>query len=126
MEHFFSQLSKRERQIMDIVYIKGKATAAEIQAAIPNDLSYSGVRTILRSMLKKDVLKYKEKNLKYVYFPAITREKAQISTLQHIKKTLFQDSAESVLTMMLKSSEISEDDLDRLEELIEKKRKEGK
>jgi predicted transcriptional regulator len=71
-------------------------------------------------------LKYKEKDLKYVYYPAIPREKAQISALQHIKKTLFQDSAEGVLTALLKNSEISEKDLDRLEALIKKARKEGK
>ena len=126
MENIFSRLSKRERQIMDIIYRKGEATAVEIQKAMPKGLSNSGVRTILRSMLNKGVVAYKEKDLKYVYYPAITHEKAQLSTLRHIKKTLFRDSAESVLAALLKSSEISEDDLDRLEGLIEKKRKEGK
>ena len=126
MKNAFSELSKRERQIMDIVYSKCEASASDIRDALSENLSNSGVRTILRSMLRKGVLKYKEKDLKYVYYPAIPREKAQLSALQHIKKTLFQDSTEGVLTALLKSSEISEKDLDRLEALIKKARKEGK
>jgi BlaI family penicillinase repressor len=126
MKYVFSELSKRERQIMDIVYSKCEASASDIRDALSENLSNSGVRTILRSMLRKGVLKYKEKDLKYVYYPAIPREKAQLSALQHIKKTLFQDSAEGVLTALIKNSEISEKDLDRLEALIKKARKEGK
>ncbi|MGD2246200.1 MAG: BlaI/MecI/CopY family transcriptional regulator [Candidatus Aminicenantes bacterium] len=126
MKNAFSELSKRERQILDIVYSKCEASASEIRDALSEDLSNSGVRTILRSMLRKGVLKYKEKDLKYVYYPTIPREKAQLSALQHIKKTLFQDSPEGVLTALLKGSEISEKDLDRLEALIKKAREEGK
>ena len=126
MKNALNELSKRERQIMDIIYSKCEASASEIRDALSKNLSNSGVRTILRSMLKKGVLKYKEKDLKYIYFPAIPREKAQLSALRHIKKTLFQDSAESVLTALLKNSEISEKDLDRLEALIASARKEGK
>lgn len=126
MKNAFSELSKRERQIMDIVYSKCEASASDIRDALSENLSNSGVRTILRSMLRKGFLKYKEKDLKYVYYPSIPREKAQLSALHHIKKTLFQDSAEGVLTALLKSSEISEKDLDRLEALIKKARKEGK
>jgi BlaI family penicillinase repressor len=126
MKNAFSDLSKRERQIMDIVYSKCEASASDIRNTLSENLSNSGVRTILRSMLRKGVLKYKEKDLKYVYYPAIPREKAQLSALQHIKKTLFQDSAEGVLTALLKSSEISAKDLDRLEVLIKKAKKEGK
>jgi predicted transcriptional regulator len=126
MKNAFSELSKRERQIMDIVYSKCEASASDIRNALSENLSNSGVRTILRSMLRKGFLKYKEKGLKYMYYPAIPREKAQLSALQHIKKTLFQDSAEGVLTALLKNSEISEKDLDRLEALIKKARKEGK
>ncbi len=126
MKNAFSELSKRERQIMDIVYSKCEASASDIRDALSENLSNSGVRTILRSMLRKGFLKYKEKDLKYVYYPAIPREKAQLSALHHIKKILFQDSAEGVLTALLKSSEISEKDLDRLEALIKKARKEGK
>lgn len=126
MKNAFSELSKRERQIMDIIYSKFEASASDIRDALSENLSNSGVRTILRSMLRKGVLKYKERDLKYVYYPAIPRKKAQLSTLQHIKKTLFQDSAEDVLTALLKDSEISEKDLDRLEALIKKARKKGK
>jgi len=126
MKNLYSELSKRERQIMDIVYSKYEASASDIRDALSENLSNSGVRTILRSMLKKGVLKYKEKNLKYVYYPVVPREKAQLSSLNHIKKTLFQDSAESVLNALLKTSEISEKDLDRLEALIKQAREGGK
>ncbi len=126
MKNALSEMSKRERQIMDIIYSKGEASASEIREILAENLSNSGVRTILRSMLKKGVLKYEEKDLKYVYYPAIPREKAQVSALKHIKKTLFQDSTEGVLTALLKNSEVSEEDLDRLEDLIRKARKEGK
>ena len=126
MKNAFSELSKRERQIMDIIYSKGEASASEIRKTLFDNLSNSGVRTILRSMLRKGVLKYKEKDLKYVYYPAIPLEKARLSALQHIKKTLFRDSTEDVLTALIKESEISGKDLNRLEALIRKTRKEGK
>jgi BlaI family penicillinase repressor len=126
MKNVFSNLSKRERQIMDIIFSKGEASASEIRKALLDDLSNSGVRTILRSMLRKGVLKYKEKDLKYVYYPAVPLEKARISALKHMKKTLFQNSTEDVLTTLIKESEISGKDLDRLEALIQKARKEGK
>jgi predicted transcriptional regulator len=118
-------LSRRERQIMDIIFAKGEASATEIGKALPENLSNSGVRTILRAMLKKGILKYKEKDLKFIYYPAVPREKIQLSALRHLKKTLFRDSAESLLTALLKTSEFSARDLDRLEELIAKARKEG-
>lgn len=126
MKNVFSNLSKRERQIMDIIFSKGEASASEIREALLDNLSNSGVRTILRSMLRKGVLKYKEKDLKYVYYPAVPLEKARISALKHMKKTLFQNSTEDVLTALIKESEISGKDLDRLEVLIQKARKEGK
>jgi len=123
MQNSFSKLSRRERQIIDIVYSKSEATAADIREALPDNLSDSGVRTILRSMLKKGVLKYKEKDLKYVYYPSIPREKAQLSMLQHIKKTFFENSNRRVISALLKSSEISEKELGQLEELIKQVRK---
>ena len=119
-------LSKRERQILDIVYGMGRATAAEIRQALPDELSDSGVRTLLRVMLKKDVLKYTEENLKYVYYPTVPREKAQASALDHVKKTFFENSAERVMTALLKSTDVTEKDLDRLEKLIAQARREGK
>jgi len=119
-----AMLSKRERQIMDIVFAKGEASATEIRNALPEDLSNSGVRTILRSMLKKGILKYKEKELKFIYYPAVPRERIQLAALRHLKKTFFHDSAEGLLTALLKNSEFSARDLDRLEELIAKARKE--
>jgi len=126
MKNPLAGLSKRERQIMDIIFALGEPSASQIGEALPGNLSNSGVRTILRSMLKKGVLKYKEKDLKFIYYPAVPRERAQISALRHLKKTLFRDSTEGLLTALLKSSEFSERDLDRLEALIAEARKEGK
>jgi predicted transcriptional regulator len=121
-----SGLSRRERQIMDIIYQKEEATAAEVRNLLPDKLTDSGVRTILRVLLSKGHLQRKERGLKYVYFPTVPLNKVQRSALQHLKETFFSNSTERVVTALVKSSDLSEADFDRLIEIIKEARKEGK
>ncbi len=121
-----SDLARRERQIMDIVFKLGKASAGDIRKALPDALSDSGVRTILRVLLKKGYLRHKEKGLKYYYYPAINREKAETTTLNNLKKTLFDNSAERLMSALIKSNDVSADELDKLAKMIDNARKEGK
>jgi len=115
-----SDLSRRERQIMDIIYQKKEASAADVRIHLPGELTDSGVRTLLRVLVNKGFLKRKEKGLKYVYFPSISLEKAQYSALKHLKETFFNNSAESVLTALVKGSDIKNDDFEKLIEIINK------
>jgi BlaI family transcriptional regulator, penicillinase repressor len=121
-------LSRRERQIMDIIYQTGEATAAEIQEKIANPPSYSSVRALLRILEEKGHLKHKKDGARYVYMPKITRDKARNSALKHIMKTFFNNSAEDVVAtlMEISSSNLSDQDFERLENKIEEMRKEGK
>lgn len=113
-------LSRRERQIMDIIYQKKEASAAEVRQLLPGDLTDSGVRTLLRVLVNKGILNRKEKGLKYVYFPSISMERAQNSALKHLKKTFFNNSAESVLTALVKSSDFKNDDFEKFIDIINK------
>jgi len=121
-----TELSRRERQIMDIIYRKHEVSAAEIREHLPDKLTDSGVRTLLRIMVNKGYLQYKKKGAKYIYFPTITRDKARYSALKHLKQTFFDDSAERVITALLKGSDLTKKDLDKFIEIINKARKEGK
>ena len=121
-----TELSRRERQIMDIIYRKREVSAAEIRELLPDKLTDSGVRTLLRVMVNKGFLQYKKKGPKYIYFPTITRDKARYSALKHLKHTFFDDSAERVITALLKNSDMTGKDLDKFIDIIKKARKEGK
>ena len=120
-------LSRRERQIMDILYRKGRATAAEIQAALPDPPSYSAVRAKLRVLEEKGHVRHREQALKYVYLPAVTRDKAKRSALKHLLETFFDHSVEQAVAALLEGSaaKLSEGELDRLAKLIEAAKKEG-
>lgn len=115
-------LSRRERQIMDVVYAAEKATAAEIQKQLPDELSYSTVRTLLRILESKGYLRHNEEGLRYVYSPAIPREAARKSALQRILRTFFDGSAQQAVAALLdpKTFHLSAEELDELSELIEK------
>ena len=126
MSRSLNELSRRERQIMDIIYREGEAAAADIRANLPDRLTDSGVRTLLRVLVKKGYLTIKEQGLRYVYYPTIGPEKAQRSALKHLKQTFFGNSAERVMTALLKSDEFTEEDLETFAALIDKARTEGK
>jgi predicted transcriptional regulator len=120
-------LSRRERQIMDILYRRGRAAAAEVMEDLPGDTSYSTVRTQLRVLEEKGHVRHEEEGLRYVYVPAVPRRAARKSALRHVVNTFFDGSAEKTVAALLggESARLSEDELDRLAELIAKARKEG-
>ncbi len=120
-------LSRRERQVMDILYRRGRATASEIQEAMPDAPSYSAVRTTLRILEDKGHARHQEDGPRYVYRPKVTREKATQSALRHLVETFFDGSAEKAVVTLLDSSasSLSEEELNRIERMIEKARKAG-
>ena len=122
------KLSRRERQILDILYRSGKATAAEVQEAMPDAPGYSAVRAMLRVLEEKGHVRHEAENLRYVFIPVVTREKARRSAVSHMLETFFDGSTEQAVATLLdlSSRELSRDELDRLSALIEKARKEGR
>ncbi len=121
-------LSRRERQIMDIVYVMGRVSVAQVLERIPNPPSYSAIRALLKVLEKKGHLKHKQEGPRYIYFPTLPREQARRNALKHIMQTFFDDSTEDVVAALLNISEgnLSEEDYKRLAELIKKARKEGR
>lgn len=121
-------LSRRERQIMDIVYVLGKVSVAQVLERIPNPPSYSAIRALLRVLEKKGHLTHKQEGPRYIYFPTLPREEARQNALKHIMQTFFDDSTEDVVAALLNITEgsLSEIDYKRLSELIKKARKEGR
>ena len=122
-----SALSRRERQIMDILYRRGRATAAEVMEALPGDPSYSTVRTQLRVLEEKTHVSHEEQGLRYVYIPAVPRRAARKSALRHLVETFFDGSAEQVVAAVLggEGARLSEEELDRIAALVAKAKKEG-
>jgi predicted transcriptional regulator len=122
------RLSRRERQIMEIVYRLGSATVADVLKEMPDEVSYSTVRAQLRILEEKGHLRHEEKDLRYVYMPVVAREKARRSALRNVIDTFFDGSAEAVVAALIdrNSAKLSKDELDRLSALIEKARKEGR
>ena len=120
-------LSRRERQMMDILYRRGRATASEIQEAMPDAPSYSAVRTTLRILEDKGHARHQKDGPRYVYRPKVPREKATQSALRHLVETFFDGSAEKAVVTLLDSSasSLSEEELNRIEQMIEKARKAG-
>ncbi|MBN2293447.1 MAG: BlaI/MecI/CopY family transcriptional regulator [Pirellulales bacterium] len=115
-----SALSRRERQIMDIIYSHGHATAAEIHERLPDPPSYSTVRTLLRVLEEKEFLIHKNDGPRYVYYPCISAEKAKRSALEQLLRTFFNNSAASAMSALLdmSSADLSETELKRLAKLI--------
>jgi predicted transcriptional regulator len=120
-------LTRRERQIMDVLYRRGRATAAEVMADLPGEPNYSTVRTQLRVLEDKGHVRHEEDGVRYVYAPAVPRHAARKSALKHLVETFFDGSAEQVVAAVLggEASRLSDEDLDRIGELIEKARKDG-
>lgn len=122
-----AQLSRRERQIMDVLYRHGRATAAEVQAELPDPPSYSAVRAMLRILETKGHTRHEQDGPRYVYVPTLARDKAKRSALKHLLNTFFEGSAEQVVAALLEVSgdELSEADLSRLRRLIDEARDES-
>src|SRR5688572_28823601 len=109
-------LSRRERQIVDILYSQGRATAAEMQAALPDPPSYSAVRAMLRILEEKGHVRHEQDGPRYVYLPTVARDNAKRSALRHMLQTFFDGSAEQAISALLddSSTRLSDRELDRL------------
>ena len=119
-------LSRRERQIMDILYQRGKLSAAAVREAMPDAPSYSAVRAMLRVLEEKGHVKHQAEGLKYVYIPTVGRDKAKRSAVKHLLDTFFADSPAQVVAALLdvSATRLTREDLDRMSEMIEKAKKE--
>jgi BlaI family penicillinase repressor len=122
-----TSLSRRERQIMDILYRLGKASAADVMAELPGEPSYSTVRTQLRILEGKGHVRHEEDGVRYVYSAAVPRHSARRSALRHLVETFFDGSPEKVVSALLggEAARLTGDELDRLAALIQKARKDG-
>jgi BlaI family transcriptional regulator, penicillinase repressor len=120
-------LSRRERQIMDILYARGRATAAEIHEALPDAPTYSAVRAKLRVLEEKGHVRHQEESLRYVYLPTVARETARRSALRHLVSTFFEGSVEQTVAALvdLSAANLSRQELDRISSLIEEAKKES-
>ncbi len=121
-------LSRRERQIMDIIYELKEATALQVMKRLPSPPSYSAVRALLRVLEQKGHLNHRQDGPRYVFAPLLPREKARRSALRHLLRTFFDNSTEEAVAALLDISEdnLSEKDYHRLLELIHRARKEGR
>src|SRR5215831_12734003 len=121
-------LSRRERQIMDILYRQGKASASEVRELMEDAPSYSAVRAMLRVLEEKGHVRHQAEGLKYVYVPTVARDKAKRTAVKHVLETFFNGSPEQIVAALLDvaSTQLTRGELDRMSEMIEKAKKEGK
>jgi predicted transcriptional regulator len=121
-------LSRRERQIMDILFRLGAATASEVRAGIPDAPSYSAVRAQLATLERKGHARHESRDLRYLYMPTIRPEQARRNALRHLVDTFFGGSSSRVIAALLdsESARLDPKELTRLSELVEQARKEGK
>lgn len=119
-------LSRRERQILDILYAKGTATAAEVLESLSDPPSYSAVRALLRILEDKGHAKHETQGTRYVYLPMVPRERARNSALSRIVTTFFDGSAAQAAAALVDSGSLSDEELTKLSSLIDRARKEGR
>jgi BlaI family transcriptional regulator, penicillinase repressor len=117
-------LTRRERQIMDILFRRGRATAAEVMEELPGEPSYSTVRTQLRVLEEKGHVRHEEDGVRFIYAPAVARHTARKSALRHLVETFFDGSPEKAVAALLggEGSKLSEEQLNRIAEMIDKAR----
>ena len=120
-------LSRRERQIMDILYQRGRASAQEILEAMPDPPTYSAVRAKLRVLEEKGHIRHEEEALRYVYLPTLARDSARRSALRHLLSTFFENSVEEAVAALvdLSAANLSREELDRISGLIDEAKKEA-
>lgn len=120
-------VSRRERQILDVLFRVRRATAAEIQQAIPDAPSYSAVRTLLRILEEKGHIRHEQEGTRYVYLPKLGRDHARRSALRHMLNTFFEGSATRAIAALIDedSGKLSDDDWKRLADMITRARKQG-
>jgi predicted transcriptional regulator len=119
-------LSRRERQIMDVVYRLGRATAAEVLEGLPDPPGYSSVRALLRVLEEKGHLRHEQDGPRYVFLPTVPRDKARRSALRQLVQTFFDGSTAQAVAALLgePGAKLTDEDLDRLSRLIDKAREE--
>lgn len=123
-----ANLSRRERQIMDILYRRGRATVGEVMEDLSGEPAYSTVRAQLRVLEDKGHVRHEEQGLRYVYSPSGSRQTVRQSALRHLVDTFFEGSPEQVVAALLgrERARITDDELDRMARLIEQARREGR
>ena len=123
-----THLSRRERQIMDVLHRSSRATAAEVQAALPQAPSYSAVRALLRILEAKGHLKHFKDGARYVYQPKVSRETARRSALRRVVSTFFEGSVAQAVAALLETADtrLADSEFEQLKRLIEQARKEGR
>ncbi len=123
-----AQLSRRERQIMEILYERGKASTADVRQAMPEAPGYSAVRAMLRVLEEKGHVRHEEQGLKYVYLPVVAANKAKRSAVKHVMDTFFSGSPEQIVAALLdvSAARLTREELDRMAAMIEKAKREGK
>jgi predicted transcriptional regulator len=123
-----SSLSRRERQIMDVLHQRSRASAAEVQAAMPDPPSYSAVRALLRILEEKGHVRHESDGARYVYLPRTSREKARRSALKRVVATFFEGSVAQTMAALLETADtrLSDSELQTLETMINQARKEGR
>lgn len=122
------QLSRREREIMNIIFARGRATATEVMEAMAEPPSYSAVRATLRVLEQKGHVKHQHDGTRYVYLPTVNRERVRLSALDQLLTTFFDGSATNVVATLIEreKGKLSEEELDRLQALIDDARREGR
>jgi BlaI family transcriptional regulator, penicillinase repressor len=123
-----TSLSRRERQIMDILFRRGRATAAEVMAELPGEPSSSTVRTQLRVLEDKGHVRHEEDGVRFVYMPVVPRHAARRSALRHLVTTFFDGSPEKAVAALLggEGTKLSREELDRMAGMIERARQDKK
>jgi len=117
----------RQRQVLDIIYRLGEASVADVRRELTEDLSYSAVRSVLRTLENKDLVKHREKDLRYLYSPVVARSRASRAALSHVLKTFFDDDPAHAMKALLDVTKNRRNvDYAELKRLIERARKEGR
>ncbi|MFZ0427452.1 MAG: BlaI/MecI/CopY family transcriptional regulator [Acidobacteriota bacterium] len=124
----YRSLSRRERQIMDVLYARGRAGAAEVRSEVADPPSYSTVRALLRVLEEKGHVRHELDGQRYVFIPVVDRRRARRSVLRHLVDTFFDGSAEQAVATLLDLTreELTEEDLNRLSRLIDQAKEEGR
>ena len=123
-----AKLTRRARQIMDVLYRDGEATVADVMAQIPDPPSYSAVRATMNVLEEKGHVRHKQDGPRYVYVPAVPRDRARVAAMNHLLQTFFDGSAESAVVALLQMSDssLSTTDFERLAAEVRKARQEGR
>jgi len=119
--------SRREREIMDIIYERGRATVSEVLERLEDSPSYSTVRALMRILEEKGALRHEEQGQKYVFFPTLARDKAKRSALKRMLHVFFNDSVESAVAALLdiSSTDLTDEEWERLTAIVEESKKRG-